>query len=158
MIDTVRSQRGAAVIEFALMLPFLLAIAVGIIYYGYAFVLKSAVENAARNGAQEIVAVSPLTSGYSDALLRARARTVVQASVAWLPASVSARIADDEAVQLVRGGRCDTAYGVSVSLVLTGGDNPVLPQFTLGKFRIPPLARGGVQSESRMQSTACVTL
>ena len=58
--DGRRGQRGAALIEFALVLPLLLAIAVGIVYYGYAFVLKTAVEQAARNGAQEMVAISPL--------------------------------------------------------------------------------------------------
>ena len=64
--DAARAQRGAALIEFALVLPLLLAIAVGIVYYGYAFVLKTAVENAAKNGAQEMVAVSPLKSNYTE--------------------------------------------------------------------------------------------
>ena len=142
-----RRQSGAALIEFALVLPLLLAIAVGIIYYGYAFVLKTAVENAAKNGAQEMVAVSPLKSNYAEQYEK-RALDAVQASLYWLPYSA----------QVIEGGECEGAYGVVVSLPLTSGENPVLPQFSLGRFHIPPLGSGDDANAPAIHSTACVTL
>ena len=153
--DTATAQRGAALIEFALVLPLLLAIAVGIVYYGYAFVLKTAVENAARNGAQAMVAISPLSEGYAG-LIEPRARAVVTRSLDWLPDSVSQAVQPPRAGAGVCAG--EAVYGVSVRLPLTSGDNPVLPQFKLGRFEIPPLPTGENGGGAEIESKACVTL
>ena len=154
-------QSGAALIEFALVLPLLLAIAVGIIYYGYAFVLQAAVEHAAKNGAQAAVAVSPLSEDYSSensGYVRS-ARDAVRGSLAWLPESVDTQISNDENVQVFEGAAgedavCPGAYGVTVKLPLA----TVLPQFSLGGFNIPPLGADGSTPAPTIKSTACVTL
>lgn len=150
-----RRQSGAALIEFALVLPLLLAIAVGIVYYGYAFVLKTSVENAAKNGAQEMVAISPLSQDYSDTTLIDRAQRIVADSLVWLPTSVTEAVTTN-----VGPGECDGngVYGVTVTLPLTSGENPILPQFSLGRFNIPPLPQGDNGEPARIRSTACVTL
>jgi len=128
-------QRGVAIIEFAFVLPLLLAIVVGIVYYGYAFVLKTAVEHAARNGVQEAVAVSPLVDGYGQSLLFGRARDVAISSLAWLPAAVSTAIVVDEDGDCGEGA----VFGLTVRLPLSNGETSVLPQLSLGGFQIPPL-------------------
>ncbi|MES1925919.1 TadE family protein [Salinisphaera sp. T31B1] len=134
-VDRNGRQRGAALIEFALVLPLLLAIAVGIVYYGYAFVLRSALEEAARNAVQEAVAVDPLRANYSRSLLLKRAQDVARASVDWLPASVRTAITVTESANCANSNE----FGVEVTLPAADTDNQVLPQLDLGSFRIPPL-------------------
>ena len=70
----VREQRGAAAIEFAILLPVLCAILLGMIDYGYFFYLNSAIVNAAREGARAGVVITT----DSDAA-RAEAETVARA-------------------------------------------------------------------------------
>lgn len=149
-------QVGAAVIEFALVLPLLLAIVVGIIYYGYAFVLKTAVEHAAKNGAQAAVAVDPLIQDYK-AVFKEAAEDAALDSMSWLPDSVITRLKQDGNIKAFEGAPCAGAYGVTVKLPLSG-DDPVLPQFSLGGFRIPPLGSGEDGVGPEISSTACVTL
>ena len=47
---TIKSARGSQLLEFAFMLPLLLAIAVGVADFGAAFVLRDKLTNAAREG------------------------------------------------------------------------------------------------------------
>ena len=44
------SDRGAAVVEFALVLPLLIAILIGTIAFGHAFHIQTVIDNAARDG------------------------------------------------------------------------------------------------------------
>ena len=43
-------ERGAAAVEFAIILPILMMLLLGIVEFGYAFVLKASVSSAARVG------------------------------------------------------------------------------------------------------------
>ncbi len=47
-----KSQRGAAAVEFALVLPFLLMVVLGAIDWGWYFFVREVVTNAAREGAR----------------------------------------------------------------------------------------------------------
>lgn len=69
----VRSERGAELIEFALVFPLLLLVVLGIVDFGFLFQRLEVVTNAAREGAR--IAVLP---GYSDADVRARVRDYIQ--------------------------------------------------------------------------------
>lgn len=68
-------DHGAAVVEFALVLPLLAAMTIGIIAFGYLFHVQSVLDNAARDG----VRVATLTTGTA-ATAAAAARTTAQAS------------------------------------------------------------------------------
>lgn len=71
------SEEGAQLIEFALVLPMLLLVVLGIAEFGFLFQRYEVVTNAAREGAR--MAVLP---GYSTAIGQAAVRTRVQAYVA----------------------------------------------------------------------------
>lgn len=45
-----KTERGAAAVEFAVILPILMMLLLGIMEFGYAFVLQASVANAARVG------------------------------------------------------------------------------------------------------------
>jgi Flp pilus assembly protein TadG len=70
-----RSERGAEVIEFALVLPLLLLIVFGIVDFGFLFQRYVVVTNAAMEGAR--VAVLP---GYAETDAEARAVSYLQQS------------------------------------------------------------------------------
>ncbi len=63
----VRSERGAELIEFALVFPVLLLVVLGIVDFGFLFQRMEVVTNAAREGAR--MAVLP---GYTNADIEAR--------------------------------------------------------------------------------------
>lgn len=67
MKDRLRSERGAELIEFALVVPMLLLIILGIADFGFMFQRYEVLTNAAREGAR--VAVLP---GYVSADVKAR--------------------------------------------------------------------------------------
>lgn len=71
------SEDGAQLIEFALVLPLLLLVVLGIAEFGFLFQRYEVITNAAREGAR--MAVLP---GYDSALGQAAVRTRVQAYVA----------------------------------------------------------------------------
>lgn len=61
----VRKARGAAVVEFAVVLPLLLTILFGIIEYGWVFMVRQTLQTAAREGARVAVlqtSVDPYTN------------------------------------------------------------------------------------------------
>jgi Flp pilus assembly protein TadG len=62
-----RSERGAELIEFAMVFPMMLLVMLGIIDFGFLFQRYEVVTNAAREGAR--VAILP---GYSNADVQAR--------------------------------------------------------------------------------------
>jgi Flp pilus assembly protein TadG len=97
-----RSERGAELIEFALVLPLLLFIILGLIDFGFLFQRFEVVTNAAREGAR--MAVLP---GYATADVTARVRSYV-----------------------TNGGLATTATNPSVVVtnvtIPTGGGGPVM--------------------------------
>ena len=138
-------QRGAALIEFALVLPILLALLVGTIYYGYVFVLDAAVTHAAKQGAQAAVAVNPAAfDGGYEAEVVARVSASVSRNLEWLPAGVP-----DETTSVCFPGDegctgCPAVAGdaacISVVLDVSGGSTPLLRQVRVpGIGAIPPL-------------------
>ena len=65
-----RRDRGAAAVEFALVLPILVALLLGIIEFGYAMYVQAAISGAAREGAREL-AISSSTASAQQAAANA---------------------------------------------------------------------------------------
>ena len=58
-----RGRRGAAIVEFAVVLPLLMLILFGILEYGYLFFVQQTLTNAAREGCR--IAVLQSTTNYA---------------------------------------------------------------------------------------------
>ncbi len=72
-IVRLKSERGAELIEFALVFPLLLMVVLGIVDFGFVFQRMEVVTNAAREGAR--IAVLP---GYGVADVQARVTNYIQ--------------------------------------------------------------------------------
>ncbi len=62
-------RRGAAVVEFAVVLPLLLTVLFGIIEYGWVFMVRQTLQTAAREGAR-LAVLQTSVSPYANVLTR----------------------------------------------------------------------------------------
>lgn len=72
--------RGAAVVEFAIVAPLLIALVLGIIAFGHTYYVQSTLSNAARDGVR-IMALQDTSNGR-DPVTEAKKRAVASASPA----------------------------------------------------------------------------
>lgn len=124
-------QRGVAVIEFAVVLPVILLLLLGTVYYGYVYVLKNSVQQAAGNAASQ-AAQSVDGDGQLDI---DRLRAVVLASLQPIPAlavDVSATTSGDRGCTAPASGAVHVALDTSVEGVM-----PFQPVRVFG-VRVPP--------------------
>lgn len=158
-------QRGSAAIEFALVLPLLLIIMIGTLYFGYLYVLDIAVTHAAQQAAVSAVSVEPAgeyASGYWSRLSQVVQNTA-ENSLEWLAPAVGM-----PATSVTRAGGCIPSDGgsgeeggSSLSGALTeirvtlslAGSSAFLPQITL-----PPLGKIPPAAVSKITGVACVVL
>jgi Flp pilus assembly protein TadG len=99
-------EKGAELIEFALVFPMLLFVAFGIMDFGLLFQRYEVLGNAAREGAR--IAVLP---GYAQADVQARVTQYLTAS--GLTAAPTVTYAAPQAVNV--GGACITVTGVTIA-------------------------------------------
>ena len=72
-------ERGAALVEFALVLPLLLVVIAGIVDFAFLFQRYEVITNAAREGARLASLSAPFT--YSDAQVNTRVRDYIKAGL-----------------------------------------------------------------------------
>jgi Flp pilus assembly protein TadG len=108
MVGHRRSERGAAMLETAIMLPLLLLVCVGIFEFGRAYQAWQVLTNAAREGAR--VAVLP---GVSDAAVQTRVQTYLVAG--QLPNAAGATVAVDRTQTISIGAGTASASQVTVN-------------------------------------------
>lgn len=97
-----RHHRGVAALEFAIVFPLLLALVLGIVYYGVMLALQQALTLAAEEGARAALRY-PLTSngGTVATTIDLRVAAASQAARSVLPASVSSLISTSNPAQAV---------------------------------------------------------
>jgi Flp pilus assembly protein TadG len=102
-------ERGAELVEFALTLPLLMFVLLGVIEFGFVFHEYEVVTNAAREGARLAV----LPSGYDDTAIKARVNAYLTA--AGLTALAAGKITVGAATVSapIGGGLCVTTRTVS---------------------------------------------
>jgi Flp pilus assembly protein TadG len=100
-----RSERGSQLIEFALVLPLLLLVVLGIMDFGLLFQRYEAVTNAAREGARIAV-----LQGYGDTDVQNRVQQYLSnAGLSGTPITI---VLPDQAVSA--NGSCFTVTGATV--------------------------------------------
>jgi Flp pilus assembly protein TadG len=114
-----RSERGAELVEFALTLPLLLLLVLGIIEFGFVFQEFEVVTNAAREGAR-IGALIP-SAGYSAADVQTRVKDYLEAGGLDLANLDTDPTVAQSAVPITGTTKCFPAVTVTVEY-----DHPVL--------------------------------
>lgn len=79
MTETVRSQRGAVVVEFALVFSLFILVVSGIISFGAAFAAQQSVTHAAAEGARGLVGFTGPSGDYAT-----RVDEVIGSQLDWL--------------------------------------------------------------------------
>ena len=105
-----QSERGAELIEFALVFPLLLLIVLGIVDFGFLFQRMEVITNAAREGAR--IAVLP---GYAVADVQARVTNYVQTGGVPTTATNPAVAVTDVSIPTGAGGPNLTGKRVQVT-------------------------------------------
>jgi Flp pilus assembly protein TadG len=101
-----KSERGAELVEFALVFPTLLLVMLGIADFGFLFQRYEVITNAAREGAR--VAILP---GYGDGDVTARVNQYITAS--GIPGTATTTVGAPQTISV--GGQCITVRPVTVS-------------------------------------------
>ena len=113
-------ERGAALVELAMILPLLLVVTAGIVDFGFAFQRYEVIANAAREGAR--LASEP---GYDAAAITARVRGYVKAALNL----------DDATLGLVMPpGTSVNVANTSLTMPLAGGGTAALPSVRVDAF------------------------
>jgi Flp pilus assembly protein TadG len=138
-----RSEDGAQLVEFALVLPLLLLVMLGVAEYGFMFQRYEVVTNAAREGAR--LAVLP---GYADADVRARVAAYL--SSGRVPTTVTNPNVDIQSVSIpVAGGRPPiSAKRVTVTYTYTFQFLNALAAFFGSRAALPLSAVSEMRTES----------
>ena len=108
----VRPERGAELIEFALTLPLLLLLVLGIIEFGFLFQEYEVVTNSAREGAR-LAALIP-SAGYTTAEATARVTDYLTAGGLNLAQANPAPTVVQSQLPIAGTGKCVSAYTVTV--------------------------------------------
>src|SRR4051812_25144209 len=106
-----RRRRGNAVVEAALVLPILLALAFGTIEFGHFFYCKHTFQGAARDGAR----VAILSSSTNTSVTTAVANTMTAAGFTSAQYSVAITNTSNVAIADIRTATTGTAVKVNVS-------------------------------------------
>ena len=109
-IKRLKGERGAELIEFALVFPLLLFVILGIVDFGFLFQRMEVVTNAAREGAR--VGVLP---GYGSADVQARVTQYVTAG-GLLPAKLATPTACETTITVTAGPPAVTVPAIRVGV------------------------------------------
>src|SRR5262245_33802491 len=109
----VRSERGAELIEFALTLPLLLLLVLGIIEFGFLFQEYEVVTNAAREGAR-IASMIP-SAGYTTDHAKTRVTNYLTAGGLNPTRVTPAPDVQQSNVALAGLNKCESTYTVTVT-------------------------------------------
>ncbi|WP_428309803.1 TadE/TadG family type IV pilus assembly protein [Hydrocarboniphaga sp.] len=88
-------QSGATAIEFAFVLPLLLALTYAMFVYAYVYVIYESINYAAQQGAESAVAVNPALDSTYLGSVQTYAQTTAQGVLSWLPESQRSQMVID---------------------------------------------------------------
>lgn len=158
-----RRQAGASMVEFAIMLPLLVMLLVGVIYFGYVYVLQSAATHAAQAAVAAVVQVPPVeydADEYRSAVEDAAAVAIFD-SLRWLPDSIMADAGADEFACGENGGvgavSCQSQWNgslltITVLIEVAGDSSALLPRVSIPPFgTVPPAALSNLSGVAQVR-------
>jgi Flp pilus assembly protein TadG len=129
VVSLLAGTEGAQLLEFAMVLPFLLVFAVGIIQFGGAFTLKQKMANAAREGARIMVSNILAGNGCSGTNCSAQAAASAVANYMTNAGVDSSCLNSAAATSVGTEAWKFTCNGITLTInhqyVYTGGGSPV---------------------------------
>jgi Flp pilus assembly protein TadG len=120
-------ERGAAAVEFALVVPLLLVLVFGIISYGYMLSFRQAISQGAAEGARS----GAVWASAYDASQDGARISAAKASVDEALTSYGVKCAPSEATCTVTIVPCGTARCVKVVVTYPYGTKPLTPKIPL---------------------------
>jgi Flp pilus assembly protein TadG len=138
---TLKKQKGVAAVEFALLIPLLLLIVVGVAQFGWLYGNYVMVANAASAGARYFASQRGTTSPYSAT------QTQVQTSAALL------NTANLSIATAVNGTACTSDSGCATGLTSAGGTSAVGTASVTVTYSFSPLFKGQLSGLYAMMPT-----
>lgn len=119
MVNRRRHGAGSAAVEFAIVVPLLLAIVIGIVYYGMVLALQQVLTLAAEEGARAALRYPAGVVGTGAAATQAaRVNAAAATARATLPESISELLGDSNVAQAVPCAAASADMCVQVTLNL----------------------------------------
>lgn len=87
-------DRGAAAVEFALVLPILLLLVIGILEFGRAYHVQTTLSNAARDGVRVMALQDSVTAARTTTKASAQSLTLNDAMISVTPSTCSSSAAE----------------------------------------------------------------
>lgn len=140
-------QSGATAIEFAFVLPLLLALTYAMFVYAYVYVIYESINYAAQQGAESAVAVNPALDSTYLGSVQTYAQTTAQGVLSWLPESQRSKMVIEVLPCNASGGGGTSPY----CPIADSGGMPIVVQITFpvstifavlnlpGIGKVPPL-------------------
>ena len=117
-------QRGAAVVEFAIIFPVLVMLIFGVIDFGRAFFLRNNLVAAAREGARAGAVMTYPCDGAAEAIMRGRVRAYVTTFGGAVPT--------DAQIPVTTTGGCAAGVATDVQVGVANYDfTPITPVFRI---------------------------
>jgi len=142
-IRRARSEEGAQLVEFALVLPLLLLIMLGIAEFGFMFQRYEVLTNAAREGAR--LAVLP---GYADADVQARVAAYLSSGRVPTTGSNPTVLVENVSIPVSGGRPAISAKRVTVTYTYTYQFLNALAAFFGSRAALPLSAVSEMRSET----------
>jgi hypothetical protein len=132
-----QQQSGATAIEFAFVLPLLLALTYAMFVYAYVYVVYESLNYAAQQGAESAVAVNPaLDEAYLGAV-QTYAQSTARGVLSWLPEDQLSSLVIDVLPCNVDGGGGSSPY---CPLADSGG-MPIVVQINFPLAKVFPVLK-----------------
>ncbi|WP_344818852.1 TadE/TadG family type IV pilus assembly protein [Microbacterium soli] len=130
------NERGAAAVEFALVVPLLVLLLLGIIEFGWTFNQQVSLSNAARESARYYAVHLDDGSGASEADIRAAATTAGESAAPTIDWSDSTFSISDDCSSTASDSTPSGSVTVTVRVAtpnLTGMFSGILPEYLTGE-------------------------
>ena len=134
--QVLQRQSGATAIEFAFVLPLLLALTYAMFVYAYVYVVYESINYAAQQGAESAVAVNPALDDAYLSSVQTYARTTALGVLSWLPTDQLSSLTVDVLQCNVSGGG-DSPY---CPLADSGG-MPIVVQINFPLAKLFPVLK-----------------